>query len=89
MWLRTGWRLNGPFGNDASTSSMRSSVTSRSSQNHELNPPKTELMLERVVDVRPELVWKAWTTPEYLMKWFTPLPWKIVECEINLVPRPD
>ncbi len=42
--------------------------------------------MERVVDVPRELVWKAWTTPEHLMKWFTPEPWKTVECEIDLRP---
>jgi len=48
--------------------------------------PKLDLVLERVVDVPPELVWKAWTTPEYLKKWFTPAPWKTVECELDLRP---
>jgi uncharacterized protein YndB with AHSA1/START domain len=48
--------------------------------------PKLDLVLERVVDVPPELVWKAWTTPEYLLKWFTPAPWKTVECELDLRP---
>src|SRR5437764_299688 len=45
--------------------------------------PRTDLVLERVVDVAPELVWKAWTTPEYLKQWFTPAPWKSVGCEID------
>ena len=48
--------------------------------------PKLDLVLERTIDVKPELVWKAWTTPEYLMKWFTPAPWKTVECKIDLRP---
>ena len=48
--------------------------------------PKTDLVLERVVDVAPELVWKAWTMPEYLKQWFTPAPWKTVGCEIDLKP---
>jgi uncharacterized protein YndB with AHSA1/START domain len=48
--------------------------------------PKTDLVLERVVDVAPELVWKAWTTPEYLKQWFTPAPWKTVGCELDLKP---
>ncbi|HNO80283.1 MAG TPA: SRPBCC family protein [Phycisphaerae bacterium] len=51
----------------------------------EINP-KLDLVLERVVDVRPELVWKAWTQPEHLKKWFTPKPWETVECEIDLRP---
>ena len=34
--------------------------------------PQLDLVLERVVDVPRELVWLAWTTPEHVMKWFTP-----------------
>lgn len=48
--------------------------------------PKLDLVLERVVEVKPEIVWKAWTTPEYLKKWFTPAPWKTVHVEIDLRP---
>lgn len=47
---------------------------------------RLDLVLERVVDVRPELVWAAWTTPEHIKKWFTPAPWKTVDCEIDLRP---
>jgi uncharacterized protein YndB with AHSA1/START domain len=46
--------------------------------------PELDLMFERIVDVSPELVWEAWTTPEKLMPWFCPLPWKTVACEIDL-----
>ena len=48
--------------------------------------PELDLLFERIVDVPPELVWKAWTTPEHLLKWFCPSPWKTVECEIDLHP---
>ncbi len=48
--------------------------------------PKLDLVLERVVDVPPELVWAAWTTPEHVKKWFTPAPWTTVDCEIDLRP---
>lgn len=48
--------------------------------------PKLDLVLERVIDVPPELVWKAWTQPEHLKKWFTPVPWQTVHCEIDLRP---
>ena len=48
--------------------------------------PKLDLMLERVIDVPRELVWKAWTTPEYVVKWFTPAPWQTVDCKIDLRP---
>jgi uncharacterized protein YndB with AHSA1/START domain len=48
--------------------------------------PRLDLVLERIVDVPKELVWIAWTTPEHLKKWFTPVPWTTVDCEIDLRP---
>lgn len=48
--------------------------------------PKLDLVLERIVDVPPELVWLAWTTPEHICKWFTPKPWTTTSCEIDLRP---
>lgn len=48
--------------------------------------PKLDLVLERVVDVPRELVWKAWTEPKHLVNWFTPAPWKTTDCEIDLRP---
>lgn len=48
--------------------------------------PRLDLVLERVVDVPPDLVWAAWTRPEHLVKWFTPRPWTTVDCEIDLRP---
>jgi uncharacterized protein YndB with AHSA1/START domain len=48
--------------------------------------PKFDLVLERIVDVPPHLVWAAWTTPEYVKKWFTPAPWQTIDCEIDLRP---
>lgn len=48
--------------------------------------PALDLVLERVVDVRPEQVWRAWTEPEHLMRWFTPRPWETIACEIDLRP---
>jgi uncharacterized protein YndB with AHSA1/START domain len=34
---------------------------------HKLDP-KLDLMLERIVDVPPGLVWAAWTRPDYVKK---------------------
>jgi uncharacterized protein YndB with AHSA1/START domain len=48
--------------------------------------PDLDLVLERVVDISPEQVWLAWTTPRHLMQWFTPKPWQTVGCEIDLRP---
>jgi len=48
--------------------------------------PALDLVLEREVDVPPELVWAAWTTPEHVKKWFAPKPYETAECEIDLRP---
>jgi len=48
--------------------------------------PVLDLVFERVVDVPRELVWKAWTTPAHIKKWFTPAPWTTIDCEIDLRP---
>lgn len=48
--------------------------------------PKLDLVLERIVDVPVHLVWKAWTEPEHLKKWFCPKPWQTTECDIDLRP---
>lgn len=34
----------------------------------------------------PDLVWIALTKPEHVSKWFTPAPWTITDCEIDLRP---
>ena len=46
----------------------------------------TELVLERVVPLSPEALWRGWTDPGLLPQWFCPLPWKVVETEIDLRP---
>ena len=48
--------------------------------------PQRDLVLERVIDVPRELVWAALTKPEHLSQWFTPRPWTVAECEIDLRP---
>ncbi|HUV32750.1 MAG TPA: SRPBCC family protein [Devosiaceae bacterium] len=48
--------------------------------------PKLDLVLERTVDVPPDLVWRAWTEPELLKQWFVPRPWTIKEVELDLRP---
>lgn len=48
--------------------------------------PDLDLALERTVATPRRLVWKAWTDPRSLMKWFCPRPWETVSCEIDLRP---
>ena len=45
-----------------------------------------DLSFIRTVDVPRNLVWRAWTEPELLKQWFCPLPWKTIDCEIDLRP---
>lgn len=47
---------------------------------------RRDLLLERTTDLPKSLLWKAWTSPEHLVHWFTPDPWKTVDCEIDLRP---
>ena len=37
-------------------------------------------------DAPRDLVWKAWTDPEHLKRWWAPRPYEIAECEIDLRP---
>jgi len=45
-----------------------------------------DLVLTRTIDAPPALIWKAWTDPEHIKKWWTPAPWTTVECEMDLRP---
>jgi uncharacterized protein YndB with AHSA1/START domain len=48
--------------------------------------PKLDLILERLVDVPVELIWKGWTQPEHIVKWFCPRPYEVIRCEVDLRP---
>jgi uncharacterized protein YndB with AHSA1/START domain len=48
--------------------------------------PELDLVLERVIDVPVDLAWRCWTEPEHVKHWFTPRPWTVTKCEIDLRP---
>jgi uncharacterized protein YndB with AHSA1/START domain len=48
--------------------------------------PLFDLRFSRVIDLPKEAVWRAWTEPELLKPWFCPLPWKTIDCYIDLRP---
>ena len=48
--------------------------------------PRLDLVLERRTDISPAQLWKAWTSPEHVAKWFAPRPWTTTECEMDLRP---
>ena len=36
-----------------------------------------------MVDIPPNLVWAAWTRPDYIKTWFTLAPWQTIDCNIE------
>ena len=45
-----------------------------------------ELVLTRVIDATPEKLWRCWTEPELLKKWFVPRPWTITVADVDVRP---
>jgi uncharacterized protein YndB with AHSA1/START domain len=45
-----------------------------------------ELVLERLIDVSRDKLFRCWTEPSLITQWFTPPPWKTVAAEIDLRP---
>lgn len=39
----------------------------------------SDLTISRLIKAPPSMVWKAWTTPEHLAKWWIPAPF---ECQV-------
>ena len=42
-----------------------------------------DLVLDRVVPTAAEDLWRGWTDPATLMRWFTPAPWRTTEAEMG------
>jgi uncharacterized protein YndB with AHSA1/START domain len=47
---------------------------------------RADLKLERTLDAPRDLVWKAWTAPEHIKRWWAPRPYQTPEVEIELKP---
>jgi len=46
----------------------------------------TDLVLERTLNAPRDLVWRAFTQPQHLKRWFAPRPYEISEVELDLKP---
>jgi uncharacterized protein YndB with AHSA1/START domain len=45
-----------------------------------------DLTLERILDAPAALLWRAWTDPEHIKRWWAPRPYQTPEVEIDLRP---
>lgn len=45
-----------------------------------------ELVLDRLLDAPRENVFRCWTEPELMKRWFTPAPWTTAHVEVDLRP---
>jgi uncharacterized protein YndB with AHSA1/START domain len=45
-----------------------------------------ELVLTRLIDVPRAKLWRCWTDPQLIVKWFTPPPWVTISAEVDLRP---
>lgn len=48
--------------------------------------PDLDLVLARQISHSPERVWRAWTEPAQLKRWFCPQPWVLTAADIDLRP---
>jgi uncharacterized protein YndB with AHSA1/START domain len=48
------------------------------------NAKKEDLIITRIIDSPLELVWKAWTEPEHVMRWWGPKYYTSPSCKIDL-----
>ena len=47
-------------------------------------PGPFELVLTRVIDAPADKLYRCWTTPELLPKWFCPPPWGVSHAEMDV-----
>jgi len=48
--------------------------------------PTTDLELRRIVPLRSDQIWQAWTDPTLMPEWFAPRPWRSKDFHIDLRP---
>lgn len=43
-----------------------------------------DLLLERLIAASPEALYRCWTEPALLVRWFAPMPWRTLSAELDL-----
>ncbi|MEQ8443080.1 MAG: SRPBCC domain-containing protein [Alphaproteobacteria bacterium] len=51
-----------------------------------INTQGMVLELQRTIDAPRYTVWRCWTEPDLLKKWYCPKPWMVTEAEVDLTP---
>lgn len=51
-----------------------------------MDDDRLDLVLERMLNGPRERVWRAWTEPDLVKRWWCPKPWYVADCRIE--PRP-
>ncbi len=46
--------------------------------------PERDLVLSRLIPAPPNRLYRAWTEPDLLRRWFAPAPFRVTEVEIDL-----
>jgi len=60
-------------------------MTERNAGNSDAtNAVARELVITRIFDAPRELVWKAWTEPEHLMRWWGPKGFTSPVCQVDM-----
>ena len=54
------------------------------SEDTQQGAPKHDLVVTRIIDAPLALVWKAWTDPEYVKRWWGPQYYTSPSCKIDL-----
>ena len=52
----------------------------------EVAADQVEFVISRVFDAPRDIVWKAWTSPEHIKRWWAPRPYQTPEVDVELRP---
>ncbi len=58
-------------------------MTTTTNKLHVTTPSDREVVIQRVFDAPRELVWKAWTDPQHVMRWWGPKGFTAPSCRID------
>jgi uncharacterized protein YndB with AHSA1/START domain len=63
---------------------METSMTTAPATKSITSAEGRDLVLTRHINAPRERVYRAWTDPEWIVKWFTPAPWKTASAKMDV-----